>query len=349
VPSVSAAVVPVRVSVVGLGTVGRWLVGAIERHRDALAERESIELRLVAVANRRQGFVYRESGIQPAIASGASIGGLEGVARWPTALAGIEATETDVLVEVTQSPAGDGEPGLSHMRAAIARGASVATSNKWPVALAGVELARLAAARGVAFRAESTVMSGTPVLSTLTDGLVAARPRRLRGVLNATANFICSRIAAGAGYAEALTEARAAGLAEADPSDDVDGRDSAAKLMVLSALVFEAQLARDDIAVRGISSVAEEEFRAAAADGQRVIEVSTLDPDRRRFAVEPLAVGPDARLFAVDGTANAVHAEIEPLGELEISGPGAGPALAGQGVFSDLVAIARQVRLRRSG
>jgi homoserine dehydrogenase len=345
---VSPAVVPIRVSLVGLGTVGRWVLGAIERHRRPLAERESIDLRVVAVANRRDGFVYREDGIDPAVASGGSLAGLDGVARWPTALAGIEAIESDVLVEVTQSPAGDGEPGLSHMRAAMARGASVATSNKWPVALAGVDLARLARERGVAFRAESTVMSGTPVLSALTDGIAAGRPRRLRGVLNATANFVCSRIAAGASYDAALAEARAAGHAEADPSDDVDGRDSAAKLMILSALVFETQLSPTDVSARGISSVAEDEFRAAADDGRRVVEVTTLDPDRRRFEVKPIAVEPDDRLFAIEGTMNAVCAEVEPLGELMISGPGAGPALAGQGAFSDLVAIARRVRLRRS-
>ena len=341
-PAVSSTVAPIRISIVGLGTVGRWVLDAIERHAATL------DLRIVALANRRDGFVYREEGLGPGqLASYGSLADLDGDARWPTALAGIEASETDILVEVTQSPATDGEPGLAYMRAAMAHGASVATSNKWPVALDGCELVRLAAERGVGFRAESTVMSGTPVLSTLVDGIAGARPRRLRGVLNATVNFICSRIAAGARYEDALADARAAGLTEADPSADVDGHDSAAKLMILSALVFGTQLALDDVAVKGISAVTEDEFRSAVADGRRIVEVATLDPERGRYEVEAVALAPSDPLFAIQGTTNAVSLEVDPLGELMISGPGAGPQLAGQGVFSDLVALAHAVRLRR--
>jgi homoserine dehydrogenase len=101
--------------------------------------------------------------------------------------------------------------------------------------------------------------------------------------------------------------------------------------------------------VRGISSVSEDEFRTATAGGGRLLEVSTLDPEGGRFAVEAMTVQSEDRLFAIEGTTNAVVAEVDPLGEVSVSGPGAGPQLAGQGVFSDLVAIARRVRLRRSG
>ena len=106
---------------------------------------------------------------------------------------GLRATQADLLVEVTASRSTDGEPGFAHMREALGRGLPVVTSNKWPVALHGVELAELARTRRVAFRAESTVMSGTPVLSTLVDGLAGAVPVGLRGLLNATANFIPHR------------------------------------------------------------------------------------------------------------------------------------------------------------
>jgi homoserine dehydrogenase len=101
---------------------------------------------------------------------------------------------------------------------------------------ARVELAELARSRGVAFRAESTVMSGTPVLSALVDGLAGAVPVALRGLLNATANFILSRMAEGRTYEDALAEAQRAGLAERDPAADVEGHDAVAKVMILSAL-----------------------------------------------------------------------------------------------------------------
>ena len=139
------------------------------------------------------------------------------------------------------------------MREALRRGIPVVTSNKWPVALHGLELAELARQRGVAFRAESTVMSGTPVLSTLTEGLAGTVPVGLRGVLNATANMILSQMADGTSYADALGDAQRIGLAERDPAADVEGHDTVAKLMVLSALVFGRQLRREQVACQGIT------------------------------------------------------------------------------------------------
>jgi homoserine dehydrogenase len=290
--------------------------------------------------------VHSEQGIEIAsvLASGdvsTAIANLARRDRWPTALAGLEATETDILLEVSQSPSSDGEPGLSHIRHALTRGVSVATSNKWPVALAGVELAALAERHGAAFRAESTVMSGTPVLAALTAGLGGAEPIRLRGILNATVNFICSRIAAGGTYAEALAEAQDAGLAERDPSADVDGFDSVAKLMVLSALVFGVQLQPQDVARWGLSALTETEIQAALTGGRRIRELAELEPGAGVAAVQARPLSADDPLFAIDDTTNAIRLEVDPLGEIAITGPGAGRALAGQGVFSDLIALAR--------
>ena len=193
---------------------------------------------------------------------GRSIAGQPGVRCWPSAIDGLRATEADLLVEVTASPSADGEPGVAHIREALRRGIPVVTSNKWPVALHGVELAELARSRGVAFRAESTVMSGTPVLSALVDGLAGAVPVGLRGLLNATANFILSRMAEGTTYEDALAEAQTAGLAERDPAADVEGHDAVAKVMILSALVFGRQLRREQVACRGITDIARSEIDA---------------------------------------------------------------------------------------
>jgi homoserine dehydrogenase len=348
---VRPAPVPIRVSVIGLGTVGQWLLRAIDRHHDLLRDHHGVDLKLVGVGSRRGGFAYREGGIEISAVLGsgdpsATIGEVVRGDRWPTALAGLEATDTDIVVEVSQSAASDGEPGQSHMRHALGRGISVATSNKWPVALAGVELAAVAERHGAGFRAESTVMSGTPVLAALTTGLGGAEPVRLRGILNATVNFICSRIAVGGSYAEALAEAQQAGLAERDPSDDVNGLDSVAKLMVLSALVFGVQLEVGDVARRGLSSLDEAEIGAALARGEVIRELAELGPRAGHAAVQARPVSPDDALFAVDGTTNAIRLWVDPLGEIAISGPGAGRAFAGQGVFSDLIALARELGKR---
>jgi homoserine dehydrogenase len=337
----------VRVAIVGLGTVGGWLLRAIEHRRDRLRDRHGFELSVVALATRRAGFVHRPDGIDIGEAlsardAGKALATVADTRTWPTALEGVQSTDADLLVEVSQSPAADGEPGASHLREALGRGISVATSNKWPIALRGVELIRLAERHGADLRAESTVMSGTPVLAALTEGLGGATPLRLRGVLNATVNHICSRLDAGIAYADALAEAERLGLAEPDPSADVDGFDSAAKLMVLSALVFGDQLELEDVERRGVSALADGELEAARAGGRRIREVATLDASTGRASVEAIPIGPEDPLYSIEGTSNVVHLEADPLGWISITGPGAGPELAGQGVLADLIALGRR-------
>ncbi len=300
-----------RVAIVGLGVVGRWVLEALKRDADR------VDLRLVAVANRRSGLVHRHAGlgldeVLAATASDRSLEGMERVEGWPAALDGLREIAFDVLVEVSESPP-HGEPGLSHIREALGRGIAVATSNKWPVAIAGVELSEVAREHGATLRAESTVMSGTPVLSTLTEGIAGARPLRLRGVVNATANFICSRVAEGESYERALEEAKEVGLAEPDPSADVDGHDSVSKLMVLAALVFGIQLTADGVTRRGLSDLQPQ-------PGDRVREVTTLDPGPGLFSVAADAVSPDDPLAHIDGATNAIIAEVDPIGEITIAG-----------------------------
>jgi homoserine dehydrogenase len=307
-----------------------------------LAELHGVAFDVVAIANRRDGFVFHEQGLDLRAASeGQALSELEHTAHSPTGLDGIRATEADILVEASASPAPDGEPGASHMRAAIERGVAVVTSNKWPVALHGVELRRRADEAAVAFRAESTVMSGTPVLGPLTEGLAGATPLSLRGVLNATANFILTRMADGVGYEQALSEAQRDGLAERDPSDDVDGHDAAAKVMILAGLVFGRQLRREDVSGRGISTISEPDVARARASGDTLREVATIDGAEAN--VQPVALGPDDPLASVEGTTNAIVCRVDPLGEIKIAGPGAGLELAGQGVFSDLINVARRL------
>ena len=346
------AVKPLRIWLVGFGTVGQWLVRALDAQAGRLADRYGVGVTVVGLANARDGFVYDENGLDLAAAlalagEGRSIVEHPGARRWPTAIEGLRATEADLLVEVTASPSADGEPGLSHMREALQRGIPVVTSNKWPVALHGVDLAELARDRGVAFRAESSVMSGTPVLSTLVDGLAGAVPTGLRGLLNATANFILTRMAGGKSYEDALAEAQRLGLAERDPAADVDGPDTVAKVMILSALVFGRQLQPTQVSCQGITGVARAEIdQAASADG-RIKHVATLGfPDLDGSGeviarVQPELVGRDDPLVNIEGTTNAVVCTASPVGEITICGPGAGPQLAGQGVLSDVIAIAR--------
>jgi homoserine dehydrogenase len=343
---------PLRIWLVGFGTVGQWLVRVLDLQAERLAAQYGVNVAVVGVANARDGFVHDPDGLDlrsvlGLASSGRSIAELPGVHRWPSALEGLRATEADLLVEVTASPSADGEPGFAHMREALQRAIPVVTSNKWPVALRGVELASLARSRGVAFRAESTAMSGTPLLAALVDGLAGAVPIALRGLLNATANFILSRMHEGRSYDEALAEAQAAGLAERDPAADVEGHDTMAKVMILSGLVFGRQLRREQVACSGIVDISRSEFDRAASSGARLKHVATLEFSEPGGAgdvtarVAPELVGLEDPLANVEGTTNAAVCRASPIGEVTITGPGAGPELAGQGVLSDLIAVAR--------
>ena len=331
---------PLRLWIVGFGTVGQWVARALTERGAELNERYGVRFEVVGVANRRDGFFYREIGLD--LRGVHSPSDLPDARRWPTALEGLRETDADVLVEVSESPPPTAEPGRSHLAEALGRGIPAVTSNKWPVALHGVELAELGRAYSAPLRAESTVMSGTPVLSSLREGLAGASPIAVRGVVNATANYIASEMARGQAYADALAAAQRQGLAERDPSADVDGYDSVAKAMVLSALVFGRQLRLEDVSRTGISSVTEDAVSQAVSEGRRIREVTTVDGSAAR--VEPVALDAGDPLWGVDGTDNAVVCRADPLGQVTIIGPGAGLELAGQGVLSDLVATA--VRLR---
>ncbi len=332
---------------IGTGTVGRWVLEAIRRERSRWQDTYGLEFRVVAIANRSGASALPDghdlAQISALLDAGESLAGVEGARHFPAALEALSELDIDVLAEVSQSPATDGEPGLSHMRTAIEGGIAVATSNKWPVALAGVELTTLAGRKGVGFRAESTVMSGTPLLSALVEGLGGAKPLRLRGILNATVNYVCSRMAQGSSYEAALSAAQEHGLAERDPSADMDGLDSAAKVMVLSALVFGEQLRLDDVTRRGISELGPGEVQEALATGRRIREISRLDPGRRIFSVKATALEDSDSLTGIEDTMNCATLEVEPLGAVTIIGPGAGPQLAGQGVLSDLIRLAQRV------
>jgi homoserine dehydrogenase len=343
---------PLRIWLIGFGMVGRWLARTLDAQAGRLAARYGPTLTVAGLGNR-DGFIYHPDGldlasIQAAAAAGRPITGQPGVQAWPSAIDGLRATEADLLVEVTASPSAGGEPGLTHIREALRRQIPVVTSNKWPVALHGAELAELARRQHVAFRAESTVMSGTPVLSTLTEGLAGTAPSALRGVLNATANYILSQMADGTSYEEASAEAQRAGLAEPDPAADVEGHDTVAKVMILSALVFGRQLRRDQVACQGITGITGQQAHQAAAAGGRLRHIAALafsGPDGTGTVtarVQPEAVAASDPLARIDGVTNALIIQASPVGEIMITGPGAGPQLAGQGVLSDIIAVTQQ-------
>jgi homoserine dehydrogenase len=261
-------------------------------------------------------------------------------------------TECDVLAEASNTNPREPEPALSHIRQALQRGTHVITSSKGACAAAALELVALARQCGVQFRMESTVMSGTPVLSTIREGLAGTRVVAVRGILNGTANYILTLMAEGRDYATALAEAQAQGYAEPDPTDDVEGHDVVAKVRILVAAAFGHAVTPDQVTRCGITEITPDTVQQAVRDGRRIKLVASVRPrPEGRHAgsgslplearVEPVALPLTDPLSRVDGVMNALTVQTDTVREVTIIGPGAGPEQAGQGMFADLVAVAK--------
>ncbi|MFB6154760.1 MAG: homoserine dehydrogenase [Haloferacaceae archaeon] len=245
------------------------------------------------------------------------------------------AGEYDVLVEATPTTLGDAEPGFSHVRAALERDRHVVLANKGPVAERYADVMSLADESAGDVRFEATVGGAIPVLSTI-DDLGPGHVTAARGVLNGTANFVLTRMAAeGLGYEHVLAEAQDLGVAEADPSFDVDGIDAALKCVILANVLSrgEREYTLDDADIEGIRDVPGSALDLAAEDGQTIRLVGEATGDQVR--VGPRLV-PANDALAVTGTRNIVQLETEYAGRLNVSGRGAGGTETATAVLADV-------------
>ncbi len=334
-----------RLILVGFGTVGRGLADSLVEAGPALRGL-GLEPRVVAVVDPVVGSVAHAEGFDlERLVSLADAG--EPLSEHPGAegLSGVDDAITrapaDVLVELTPTDLQTGQPGLDHVRAAIAAGLHVVTSNKGPIALAYRELAEAAKARGVELRFEGTVMSGTPVLNVCETGLAGAGIQGIRGVVNGTCNFILTQMERGIDFDQALAEAQRLGYAEADPSGDVDAWDAAAKALILANCVLGADLRIDQVKRHGIREISLVDVEAAAVEGKswRLVARVERDGDGWRARVAPEAVDRQDPIGALTGPGNLLVFDTLALGEVAIAGPGAGRRATGQAVIADLVGI----------
>jgi len=241
----------------------------------------------------------------------------------------------DVLVEATPTTLGDAQPGFGHVERALERDRHVVLANKGPVAERFGELRDLEAASAGTVRFEATVGGAIPVLSTIED-FDPDHIGAVRGVLNGTANFILSRMAAeGLGYEHVLAEAQDLGVAEADPTFDVDGTDAALKcVIVANVLADEREYALDDADVQGIENIPGSALELATEDGQTIRLIGEVTP-AGEVRVGPRLV-PEHGTLAVSGTENIVQLETEHAGRLNISGRGAGGPETATAVLADV-------------
>lgn len=235
------------------------------------------------------------------------------------------------------------EPAYTYLSEAIEKGCHVITANKAMFAKHGPALLKHAGFRGVDIGFEATTAGGVPIIRTIENLLPADSVQRIRGILNGTSNFILTKMRQeGIPFKAALHEAQALGYAEADPTDDVGGKDAFRKLMILSKLAFGKQPDWNDIPVQGIQKVLAEDVSDAARKNLRFRHIADVAIDEEGVlsgSVGPVLIGPDHPLYGVDGVDNAVIVDTEYLGSLTLIGPGAGKYPTASAMIGDFLHI----------
>lgn len=336
-------------ALVGFGNVGRRFVRLIDERRELLARDYDLTCRVVGIATRRHGGVMSSSGLDAIVAahaveSGGRLNELGG-APAPNSDAVIDAlSKSDaplrVLVETTTLDIVAGRPAIDHVKRALEAGCHVVTANKGPTAFAYRELADLAARRGVSFLFEGAVMDGIPIFNLVRETMPAVRIDGFRGVVNSTTNHILTALEDGDEYAPALAQMQAQGIAEADPSLDVDGWDAAAKAAALANVLLDARITPHDVDRTGIGPSSAARAREARARGYRLRLVASARRGQRPV-VAPVELSADDLLAGLRGMANALVLETDTLGQVVVSQLDGGLTHTAYALLSDLIALRR--------
>jgi homoserine dehydrogenase len=321
---------PLRLGVAGLGTVGAGVLRLAQSHPDRLAESAGRPVVVAAACARARD---RQRGV--------ALDHIEWVAD-ARRLAVDPAI--DVFVELI---GGDQGVAKEAVEAALAAGKHVVTANKALLARHGTELARLAEEKGVALNFEGAVAGGIPVIKTLRESLASNQVRRVYGILNGTCNYILTKMQdEHRAFADVLAEAQAKGFAEADPTFDIGGFDTAHKLALLTSLAFGTRVAFDEIDVEGIQGITQADIEAAEDLGYRIklLGVALLTESGIEQRVHPAMVPQHSAIAEVSGVTNAVAVDGDFVGNLLLVGPGAGSTATATAVMSDILDIARGAR-----
>ena len=258
----------VDVAVIGLGNVGRSFLRILETKGERLADEYGLAFRVVCVADS-SGVAVNLDGFDPVATrqhkeEGGHVSELAGFTPGQTAAQVLEELAVGLVLEASPVDLKTGEPGLSVTRTSLRRGIPVVLANKGPLVLAFAELQALAKANGAGLGYSATVCGALPVINIGRRDLVGADITTLAGIFNATTNFILAEMATGRSFADALGEAQRRGIAETDPTLDVDGWDTANKLVIIANSFLGVSVTLDDVIVQGIAEVTAEDLRARA-------------------------------------------------------------------------------------
>ena len=336
---------PLRLALLGFGSVGRRFVENLLGDYGRILRRLGVEPRVTAIATARHGSAADPRGLALRRAlslarSGRSLNALDRVGPFASSADFMRRAPADVFFELTPLEPRSGEPATSHVRLALQRSLHVVTANKGPVAFALRDLLALARKRGVLFLHEGAVMDGAPVFNLVSRCLPGVRIRGFRGALNSTTTRILARMEGGASAEAALVEAQAAGVAEADPRNDLLGWDAAVKGCAIANALMDARVVPSRVRRAGIEGLTLEEVRRALAEGYRYRLVVRGERTGRSVRV---TVGPEripvGDLLVTPGCDGVVVLDTNLMGEIGIWEGAGGVDQTAYALLSDLIAI----------
>jgi len=324
----------ISIGLLGLGTVGSGVVKIIENHQDKLMHQVGcpVEVKRILVND-----LEKERNVE--VAASKLTKNVEEI---------LHDSEIDVVIEVM----GGIEETRDYILTALRNNKHVVTANKDLMALYGSELLTVASESNCDLFYEASVAGGIPILRGLVEGLSSDRITKMMGIVNGTTNFILTKMSKeGRAYENVLAEAQALGYAESDPTADVEGLDAARKMTILSTLGFSMKIDLDDVRVKGISSVTEEDLRYSKQLGytMKLIGYAHRDGEEVEVSVQPTLLADTHPLAAVNDEYNAVYVYGEAVGETMFYGPGAGSLPTATAVVSDLVGVMKNMRLGVNG
>ncbi len=326
---------PLKIAVAGLGTVGAGITKILNQHGDLLERRCGRRLQVTAVSARDKS---KDRGVP-----------LEGYEFFEDAAQMAVEAEADVVFELI-----GGSDGIAKatVEAAIGAGRHVVTANKALIAHHGTDLAQKAETANVTLAYEAAVAGGIPIIKAMREGLAANGITSIHGILNATCNYILSRMRdEDLEFTEVLEDAQRLGYAEVDPSFDIDGVDAAHKLAILASLAFGREVDFDAVHIEGIRRISQMDIRFAEELGYRIklLGIASENENGVEQRVHPCLVPCDAQIASVEGVFNAVVAEGDFVDTLMMEGCGAGEGPTASAVLADVMDIARGIKIPTFG
>lgn len=339
-----------KLAFIGFGNVAKCLVRLLERKRGLLESKYGITYSITGVATGRHGFAVNPNGLDihkvlELIESKQSISPLtDSQFPIPDSLAVIQHSQADFMFENSPVNYETGQPAIDHVRAALNAGMNVSTANKGTVVHGYRELSTLAKAKGKIFRFESTVLGGAPLFATFREAFPAAELISFKGIINATTNLILSRMEDGESFDDAVKYCQSIGIAETDPSGDVDGWDASIKVAALVSVLMDTPFTPQQVERSGIREITPAMVKQARGEGKRwkLVASAEREGESIRARVAPQLVESSSPLYGMLGSSSGLTFRTDVLPDYSVTvserpGMDGGPEETAYGLLADFI------------